>query len=80
MPLQGPRLVRMCILAGAELTPWWPRVLEITGKDHLREVWPNPTLYMHGGVGFAPYRDTLRPHSQRGRVSWHALPGDVQRF
>ena len=32
------------------------RVLEITGKNHLREVWPNLELFSHGGVSFEPYR------------------------
>jgi hypothetical protein len=32
------------------------RILEITGKKTLKEVWPNLELYIHGGVSFAPYR------------------------
>src|SRR5690606_19743514 len=32
------------------------RVLEITGKRHMLEVWPNLELFMHGGVSFRPYR------------------------
>ena len=32
------------------------RVLEKTGASSLDEVWPNLWLYMHGGVGFEPYR------------------------
>lgn len=32
------------------------RILEITGKSTILEVWPNLELYMHGGVGFDPYR------------------------
>ncbi len=32
------------------------RILEITGKETIREVWPNLQLYMHGGVSFLPYR------------------------
>ncbi|MFK8044127.1 MAG: GH3 auxin-responsive promoter family protein [Crocinitomicaceae bacterium] len=32
------------------------RVLEITGKKHLREVWPNLELFSHGGVSFEPYK------------------------
>lgn len=35
------------------------RILEITGKKHLKEVWPNLELYMHGGVSFTPYRKQL---------------------
>ena len=33
------------------------RVLEITGKSNLKEVWPNLELFMHGGVSFEPYRE-----------------------
>lgn len=36
------------------------RVLEITGKSNLKEVWPNLELFMHGGVSFEPYREHFR--------------------
>ncbi len=36
------------------------KVLEITGKKNLREVWPNLELFMHGGVSFEPYREAFR--------------------
>ncbi len=36
------------------------RVLEITGKDHLTEVWPNLEVFFHGGVAFTPYREQYR--------------------
>lgn len=36
------------------------KVLEITGKENLREVWPNLELFMHGGVNFEPYRELFR--------------------
>ncbi len=47
------------ILAGV---PSWTmvlanKVLEISGKSNLKEVWPNLELFMHGGVSFAPYRE-----------------------
>ena len=32
------------------------RVLEYTGKHNLLEVWPDLTLFAHGGVEFTPYR------------------------
>ncbi|TAD86062.1 MAG: hypothetical protein EAY75_09610 [Bacteroidetes bacterium] len=32
------------------------RILEITGKATMGEVWPNLELYLHGGVSFTPYR------------------------
>lgn len=33
------------------------RILEITGKQTIKEVWPNLELYLHGGVSFIPYRE-----------------------
>ncbi len=35
-------------------------ILEKTGKQNMLEVWPNLQAYMHGGVGFEPYRQTFR--------------------
>jgi hypothetical protein len=32
------------------------RILEITGKKTIIEVWPSLELYMHGGVSFVPYK------------------------
>ena len=33
------------------------KVLEVTGKNHLFEVWENLEVYFHGGVSFNPYRE-----------------------
>jgi hypothetical protein len=33
------------------------RILELTGKSNISEVWPSLELYIHGGVSFKPYRD-----------------------
>jgi hypothetical protein len=32
------------------------KILEISGKSNLLEVWPNLELFLHGGVNFEPYR------------------------
>jgi hypothetical protein len=32
------------------------RILEITGKSNILEVWPNLEVFFHGGVNFRPYR------------------------
>jgi hypothetical protein len=32
-------------------------MMEITGKKHLEEVWPNLEVFFHGGVAFTPYRE-----------------------
>jgi hypothetical protein len=33
------------------------RVLEVTGKSNILEVWPNLEAFIHGGVKFDPYRE-----------------------
>ena len=33
------------------------RILEITQKQTIKEVWPNLELYINGGVSFIPYRE-----------------------
>jgi len=35
------------------------RILQISGKKTLKEVWPNLELYIHGGVSFTPYREQI---------------------
>jgi hypothetical protein len=32
------------------------RVLELSGKNNISEVWPNLEVFFHGGVSFTPYR------------------------
>ncbi len=36
------------------------RILEISGKQTLAEVWPHLELYLHGGVSFVPYREQFK--------------------
>ncbi len=36
------------------------KVLEVTGKDNILEVWPNLEVYFHGGVNFNPYREQYK--------------------
>jgi len=33
------------------------RILEIKGRQTIKEVWPNLELYINGGVSFVPYKD-----------------------
>ncbi|MBM3436412.1 MAG: GH3 auxin-responsive promoter family protein [Bacteroidetes bacterium] len=33
------------------------RILEITGRKNLMEVWPNLEVFFHGGVSFEPYKE-----------------------
>ena len=36
------------------------RVMELSGKQHLEEVWPNLEVFFHGGVAFTPYREQYK--------------------
>ncbi|MBS3913982.1 MAG: GH3 auxin-responsive promoter family protein [Bacteroidetes bacterium] len=36
------------------------RLLEITGKSDISEIWPNLELFCHGGVNFTPYREQFK--------------------
>ena len=35
-------------------------MMEMTGKTHLEEVWPNIEVFFHGGVAFTPYREQYK--------------------
>lgn len=45
------------------------RVMEMTGKASILEVWPNLEWYVHGGVNFAPYRDRFS-HVMEGKINY----------
>ncbi len=36
------------------------RIMEVTGKKNLLEVWPNLELFIHGAVSFSPYKDQFK--------------------
>jgi len=36
------------------------RLLELTGKDNILDVWPNFEAYIHGGVSIAPYKEQFQ--------------------
>lgn len=36
------------------------RILEYTGKKSIHEVWPNMSLFVHGGIAFEPYREEYK--------------------
>jgi hypothetical protein len=39
---------------------YFERLLARTGKRHVREVFPHLSLFVYGGVNYAPYRDRMR--------------------
>lgn len=75
------KLDKMAVLvAGQNITsilglPTWThllleRVLEISGKSHLLEVWPGLEFFAHGGVAFGPYRELFRSLLPSNQVSY----------
>lgn len=36
------------------------KILEYTGEKNIARVWPNIELFMHGGIGFDPYREIFK--------------------
>ena len=36
------------------------RILQLSGKNNILELWPNLELYMHGGINFDPYREQFK--------------------
>lgn len=46
------------------------RVMELTGKQHLEEVWPNLEVFFHGGVAFTPYRKQYEQLITSGRMHY----------
>jgi len=46
------------------------RVLEITGKENVLEVWPNLEVFFHGGVNFGPYRKQFES----------LVPGEIMQY
>lgn len=36
------------------------KILEYSGKSSILDIWPNIELFMHGGIGFEPYRDLYK--------------------
>ena len=62
------KLARWCLakdITSFSGVPSWmlsvlTRVLELSGKSNLSEVWPNLEFFAHGGVGFTPYRELYK--------------------
>lgn len=46
------------------------KMLEYTGEDNLLEVWPDLSLFIHGGVSFAPYREQYKRLIPSGQMKY----------
>ncbi len=54
------------------------RILEVTGKNKIEDVWPNFELFIHGGVSFIPYKseyEKIRPAGTRYMETYNASEG-----
>lgn len=49
------------------------RILEKTGKDNILEVWPQLEYYMHGGVGFNPYKAIFEQYLPGDQVNYFEI-------
>ncbi len=58
------KIARQCLdknITNISGVPSWmmsvlTRVMELSGKQYLQEVWPNLEVFFHGGIAFTPYR------------------------
>ncbi|MBL7793145.1 MAG: GH3 auxin-responsive promoter family protein [Saprospiraceae bacterium] len=71
----GSRETNMVMIGGV---PTWTvvmlrRILEMTGKRHMLEVWPNFQGYIHGGVSFTPYRKQFEEFFPSPQVSYQEI-------
>lgn len=49
------------------------RILEITGKSNMLEVWPHFQVYIHGGVSFTPYHKQFAEFFPSQQVSYQEI-------
>jgi hypothetical protein len=49
------------------------RILEITGAEHMLEVWPELQGYIHGGVSFGPHRKQFEKMLPGKQVSYQEI-------
>ena len=49
------------------------KILELTGKKNILEVFPNFELYMHGGVSFLPYKEQFNSFFQSDKVQFREI-------
>ena len=49
------------------------KVLDITGKKNIREVWPNLEVFFHGGVHFSPYKELYKSIFNSDQVKYLEL-------
>ena len=66
---------KVTLLAGV---PTWTlmlmrEILKISGAEYITDIWPDLRSYLHGGVGFAPYRNEFRKLIPDQKVSFREV-------
>jgi len=51
--------LRMLAGVPAWMIPYFEKILQVSGKKTIQEVFPNLSLLIHGGINFDPYRATF---------------------
>lgn len=62
------KIAQLCLrmdVTGISGVPTWnvvllQRILELSGKSNVLEVWPNLEVFLHGAVAFGPYRELFK--------------------
>jgi len=49
------------------------RMLELSGKSNMEEIWPNFQGYIHGGVSFVPHRKQFEAFFPSGKLSYQEI-------
>lgn len=49
------------------------RILELTGKSNMLEVWPHFQAYIHGGVSFTPYRKQFEAFFPSDQINYQEI-------
>ena len=75
MAQQAAHIPHITMIGGV---PTWTvvlfrRILELTGKSHMLEVWPQFEAYIHGGVSFAPYRSQFEAFFPSDQVTYQEV-------
>lgn len=64
LPLLAKSTVNQNVTSISGVPSWMllvlKEVLKLSGKEHIKEVWPNLELFFHGGVSFEPYREEYK--------------------
>ena len=56
------------------------RMLELSGKDNISEIWPEFQGFIHGGVNFSPYKETFKQFFPSPTVNYQEIYNSTEGF